>query len=376
MGHRNSKGTVSIINYKGRVRLRWRYLSERYSINLFAYTKENTLHARITALEIEQDIVIGRFDQTLVKYGVKQNEKEEPKTVVAYFEEWVSNYKQMDCEKHTNYNSTRNMMRKWGKIEEGNIQKKLSLETNAAVTYNRRLTILKSFAKWLVKKGIWKSNPLEDINPKKVKKAKLPKRAPFNVEEIHLIIEAIKNDTYTPKCSSYKHSHYYPFIYFLFKTGVRNAEAIGLRVGSVDLVKKQILIKEVLARTLKSGSTENRVRKETKNGKERILPLTQDLLEVLEKVIVGKKQDDLVFHSPTGKSIDDHNFQNRVFKKVLNELGIKERVLYACRHTFGSRCIDQGITPVMTAFLMGNNPETALRNYTHQLNIPKELPKI
>ena len=376
MGHRNSKGTVSIINYKGRVRLRWRYLSERYSINLFAYTKENTLHARITALEIEQDIVIGRFDQTLVKYGVKQNEKEEPKTVVTYFEEWVSNYKQMDCERHTNYNSTRNMMRKWGKIEEGNIQKKLSLETNAAVTYNRRLTILKNFAKWLVKKGIWKSNPLEDINPKKVKKAKLPKRAPFNVEEIHLILEAIKNDIYTPKCSSYKHSHYYPFIYFLFKTGVRNAEAIGLRVGSVDLVKKQILIKEVLARTLKSGSTENRVRKETKNGKERILPLTQDLLEVLEKVIVGKKQDDLVFHSPTGKSIDDHNFQNRVFKKVLNELGIKERVLYACRHTFGSRCIDQGITPVMTAFLMGNNPETALRNYTHQLNIPKELPKI
>ena len=376
MGHRNSKGTVSIINYKGRVRLRWRYLSERYSINLFAYTKENTLHARITALEIEQDIVIGRFDQTLVKYGVKQNEKEEPKTVVTYFEEWVSNYKQMDCEVHTNYNSTRNMMRKWGKIEEGNIQKKLSLETNAAVTYNRRLTILKSFAKWLVKKGIWKSNPLEDINPKKVKKAKLPKRAPFNVEEIHLILEAIKNDTYTPKCSSYKHSHYYPFIYFLFKTGVRNAEAIGLRVGSVDLVKKQILIKEVLARTLKSGSTENRVRKETKNGKERILPLTQDLLEVLEKVIVGKKQDDLVFHSPTGKSIDDHNFQNRVFKKVLNELGIKERVLYACRHTFGSRCIDQGITPVMTAFLMGNNPETVLRRYTHQLNIPDSLPRI
>ena len=136
MGHRNSKGTVSIINYKGRVRLRWRYLSERYSINLFAYTKENTLHARITALEIEQDIVIGRFDQTLVKYGVKQNEKEEPKTVVTYFEEWVSNYKQMDCERHTNYNSTRNMMRKWGKIEEGNIQKKLSLETNAAVMSN------------------------------------------------------------------------------------------------------------------------------------------------------------------------------------------------------------------------------------------------
>ncbi len=87
MGHRNSKGTVSISNYKGRLRLRWRYLSERYSLNLFAYTKENLLHARKTALEIEQDIVVGRLDQTLLKYGVIQTEKVEPKTVDTHFEE-------------------------------------------------------------------------------------------------------------------------------------------------------------------------------------------------------------------------------------------------------------------------------------------------
>ena len=377
MGRKNSKGAVSIINDRGRIRLRWRYQDKRYSINLSFYNKTNLLQARKVRLSIEQDMATDRFDQSLVQYiGDTEKRSKVEKTIVAYFEECVSNYKQMDCDKHTNYNSTRGMLIKWGDIQEGNIQKKLSQLTNAAVTYNRRLTILKSFAKWLVKKGVWTANPLEDINPKKVKKAKLPKRAPFTVEEIHLILEAIKNDIYTPKCSSYKHSHYYPFIYFLFKTGVRNAEAIGLRVSSIDVKKKQIHIKEVLARTLKSSSTENRVRKETKNGKERILPLTPDLYEVLKAVIKGKKQDELVFLSPKGKSIDDHNFQNRVFKKVLNELGISERVLYACRHTFGSRCIDAGITPVMTAFLMGNNPETALRNYTHQITIPKELPSI
>ena len=63
-------------------------------------------------------------------------------------------------------------------------------------------------------------------------------------------------------------------------------------------------------------------------------------------------------------------------KKILKDLEIEERVLYACRHTFGSRCIDSGITPIMTAFLMGNNPETALKNYTHQINLPKDLPII
>lgn len=83
-----------------------------------------------------------------------------------------------------------------------------------------------------------------------------------------------------------------------------------------------------------------------------------------------------MFQSFSGGAIDDRMFQRRVFKPVLKELGIANRDLYACRHTFGSRCIDQGITPVMTAFLMGNNPETALRNYTHQITLPKSLPDI
>lgn len=377
MGIKNQKGTVSVESFRNRIRLRWRHQSKRYSLNLNAYSKQNLLQARKTALEIEQDMVIGRFDFTLIKYGGKEEAiKEEHKTIVAYFEEWVSSYKQMDCEKHTNYNSTRNMIKKWGKIEEGNIQKKLSLETNAPVTYNRRLTILKNFTNWLVKKGIWNSNPLEDINPKKVKKVIEHKRVPFTETEIASILEAFKNDTYTPKYSAFKHSHYYPFIYFIFKTGVRNAEAIGLRVSSIDVKKKQIQIKEVLARSLKGTSAAMRIRKETKNGKERILPLTSDLLEVLKPVIEGKKKDDLVFQSYKRLAIDDNNFQKRIFKPILKHLNIEDRVLYACRHTFGSRCIDAGITPVMTAFLMGNNPETALRNYTHQINIPKELPKI
>ena len=377
MGQKNSKGTVSLQNASGRIRLRWRYQSKRYSLSLYSFSKQNLLQARITALEIEQDMLNNLFDISLKKYkGELLVIPLIEKSIVAYFEEWVTNYKQMDCDKHTNYNSTRSKLKKWGDIQEENIQKKLSLQTNAPVTFNRRLTILKNFAKWLVKKRIWRANPLEDVNPKKVKKVKLPKRAPFTLEEIHLILEAIKNDTYSSKSSFFKHSYYYPFIYFLFKTGVRNAEAIGLRVGSVDVLKKQIHIKEVLARTLKSASSDNRIRKETKNGKERILPLTKDLHAVILPLIKGKTKDELVFLSPKGKSIDDHNIQNRIFKKVLHNLGIEERVIYACRHTFGSRCIDQGITPVMTAFLMGNNPETVLRRYTHQLKIPNNLPSI
>ena len=161
MGRKNSKGAVSIINDRGRIRLRWRYQDKRYSINLSFYNKTNLLQARKISLSIEQDIATDRFDQTLVHYiGETEKRSIVEKSIVAYFEEWVSFYKQMDCEKHTNYNSTRGMLKKWGDIQEGNIQKKLSQLPNAAVTYNRRLTVLKSFAKWLVKKGVWIANPL------------------------------------------------------------------------------------------------------------------------------------------------------------------------------------------------------------------------
>lgn len=378
MGHKSSKGSVSITENKGRIRLRWRHQQKRYSLNLSIWNQLNLLQAKKTALQIEQDIITDNFDSSLIKYTSKTSAAVQatPKSFVELFEEWTISYKQMDCEIHTNYNACRNMLRKWSKVNQDNILSKLNKETFCNGTYNRRLTILKSFADWLITKSYWKQNPFQLVQRKKVKHVKLAKREPFTETEISKILHAVKNDTFCSNSSRYKHSHYYAFLYFMFKTGVRNAEAIGLRVSSINCKDKTITIKEVMARSLKNTCSINRVRKETKNGKIRQLPLTSDLYEILTPLIQNKQPDDLVFVSPTGKSIDDHNFQNRVFKVVLKNLNIPERTLYACRHTFGSRCIDQGITPVMTAFLMGNNPETALKRYTHQITIPKDLPKI
>lgn len=377
MGHKNQKGTVSITDYKGRIRLRWRHGGKRYSINLKAYSELNLLHAKKVALQVEQDIVLGTFDSSLSRYTGKDTKDSLPKmNFTELFEFWVKNYKQMDCEVHTNYNSTRNMIRKWGRVDSGNILSKFNSQPNLAVTYNRRLTILRTYIDWLVDQQLWDANPLSTVQRKKVKRKMLVERQPFTEEEIGRILQAFRTNEACSKYSNTKHSFYYPFIYFMFKTGVRNAEAIGLRVKHVNLVKKQITIKEVLARTLKSTGSENRVRKSTKNDKERILPLTADLEAVLKPLLTQRSPDSLVFLSPTKKSMDDENFRKRVFFPVLDFLGIRRRVLYACRHTFGSRCIDAGITPVMTAFLMGNNPETALRRYTHQLSIPDALPSV
>ncbi|MEO0312217.1 MAG: hypothetical protein RIQ89_1874 [Bacteroidota bacterium] len=171
MGHKNSKGTVSIVNYKGRIRLRWRYQSKRYSLNLSTYDKINLLPARKIALLIEQDISLDKFDFSQNRYKANTS-KSTPteKSIVEYFEEWTTTNKQMDCQKHTNYNTVRNMLRKWGKVEQLNNHIKLNAETFCGATYNRRLTMLKDFVKWLVKAQIWALTPLEDIGQRDTRK--------------------------------------------------------------------------------------------------------------------------------------------------------------------------------------------------------------
>lgn len=52
MGTKNLKGSVSIENIAGRIHLRWRNQSKRYSLNLFSYSKSGLLQAKKLALQL------------------------------------------------------------------------------------------------------------------------------------------------------------------------------------------------------------------------------------------------------------------------------------------------------------------------------------
>ncbi len=61
MGQKNAKGSVSIYNASGRIRLRWRCQKKRYSLNLFLFNKANLLQAKKIALQIEHDLLADSF---------------------------------------------------------------------------------------------------------------------------------------------------------------------------------------------------------------------------------------------------------------------------------------------------------------------------
>jgi integrase len=69
MGRRISPVTVNIDNDKGRIRLRWRYDSKRYSLNVqLRYRKANLSIAKRLACYIEQDLLKNKFDVSLLRY--------------------------------------------------------------------------------------------------------------------------------------------------------------------------------------------------------------------------------------------------------------------------------------------------------------------
>ncbi|MBO9202055.1 MULTISPECIES: hypothetical protein [Niastella] len=98
-----------------------------------------------------------------------------------------------------------------------------------------------------------------------------------------------------------------------------------------NLVNKQVEISESFARTVKGSNHAARIQKGTKTDNARYLPLTDDLIILLEKQIAGKQPDDLVFPSPNGLSIDDRMLERRILKPVLIKLGFGNRDLYAAR---------------------------------------------
>lgn len=188
MGQKNPKGSVSIIKDAGRIRLRWRYQSKRYSLNLFNYNKTNLLQARKVAVTIEQDMVIGAFDNSLEKYSPNKAVGElKPKSIPQSFIEWVRNYKNREVDDDVDYSLTKKMLERWGSFSLFEAIKLLSQEKLSPRTYNARLRILRNFYSWGLKTTLFDSNPFEDVTSRKGNKTTKKDRKPFTFEEIQLI---------------------------------------------------------------------------------------------------------------------------------------------------------------------------------------------
>ncbi|RBL93344.1 tyrosine-type recombinase/integrase [Chitinophaga flava] len=400
MGHiqKAPKGEIAIENNKGRIRLRWRYNGKRYPLSLpYAYSPENMHYATIKVAEIELDMMKGCFDTSLEKYKpqkpkpvalLPEKKTLPPNPVVTSlhelsdkFKDWTKNIRNINIDHSVDYYGLYRVLVRWVNIPLGEIAGTMNVENWSVSTYNRRLNMLSAFLSWLKDSGIITSNPLLHVSSRRTKgqdkqQKKNERRIPLQEREIFDFLEAMRLDTYCHKCSPVKHSFYYTFLKFIFLTGVRNAEAVGLRVRHINFDLNTVEISEAFARTNKGTHHAARISKDTKAGNVRYLPMTDELKELLLKQVHSKNPDDFVFPSPKGLSIDDRMLQRRVIKPVLVQLKFGNRDLYVARHCFGTRAVQQGMALTDVAYLMGHTTiKTAINNYVDVSRPAVALPK-
>jgi integrase len=233
----------------------------------------------------------------------------------------------------------------------------------APATFNKKLGYLRACCDWAKSEGLLSVNPWLKVKPRKGTKEIIK---PFSQDEAARIIAGFEKN----------YLAWVSFTKFLFLTGCRMSEAIGLQWKHVDFERGEICICESLAQC-KDGNGYKRVRKSTKTGSVRFLKINSELSKLFEQLLpASKNPEDLIFKNPTGTGhVDSNNFRDR-WKKVLSVANIPYRRPHIIRHSFASHAIEQGCPLTGVAYLLGHSDTRMVaQTYGHLINRPS-LPNI
>ncbi|MBD0267246.1 MAG: DUF3596 domain-containing protein [Cyanobacteria bacterium Co-bin8] len=367
-GDRKSRGSVGVEVFRGRLRLRLpRSLyggKQKYLTLGLDDTPENRKLAEGKSKNIEADIAYERFDRTLDKYrpNVRAVDNVVPFERVKLGELWdrYLEGRERECSPSTMYKSFAQYTRYVEKLPTYDLRKAQEIKewvvkNVPAESAKRFLTRLAACCRDGVKAGIIPSNPFDGMAAD-IKKTKSQRKTEgndyFTKEERDLILDAFESNKYSNTYSRVNHSYYYPYLWFQFYTGCRGSEAIGLTWDCIAEGFTNIEFRQAAVQT-KQGI---QIKEGLKTQDKRVFPCNDRMRGFLASIKPDSaKLTDLVFPSPTGKFIDVGNFGNRVWKPVINGLGIRYRKPYCTRHTFITLCLEQGLDAKDVARLCGNS---------------------
>jgi integrase len=176
----------------------------------------------------------------------------------------------------------------------------------------------------------------------------------FEKNEIKNILAAFASNEFVSKFSVHSHSHYLGYVRFLALTGFRPEEVIALHWGNID--HNRIIV----SRAYSQG-----ILKETKTYEVRTFPVNLQLSELLQSL---PRTQNLVFPSPEGGYINQHNFGERYWKPIVKKLVAAGKVseylpTYNLRHSWITRMLRSGLDIATVARLAGNKPDTIMKHY-------------
>jgi len=208
-------------------------------------------------------------------------------------------------------------------------------------TLNRKISSLKSFYKYQIQQGHLVKSPMETVISPKISKRLPSFIAENDMEQLFLNLSFAEGwKGYTEKM----------VIQLFYATGMRLSELIGCKENQVDLSKKII---KVLG----------------KGNKERILPLSPELVLELKKYIAQKPAaangNAHLFVNENGKALQPKAVYTFVKFYLSQVTTLQKKSPHVLRHSFATHLMNNGADLNAVKELLGHSSLAATQVYTH-----------
>lgn len=205
-------------------------------------------------------------------------------------------------------------------------------------TVNRKITTLKTFYKFLLRRGLVMENPML-----KITSPKTSKRLPVFVEKEKMdnLLDMVQFDDENGLRDKL-------ILELFYATGMRLSELINLKQKDVDLVANQL---KVLG----------------KRNKERIIPFGNELGKKIEEYLAAKESHsgEFLMEGKEGKKLSEKLVYTIVKKYLSQVTTIEKRSPHVLRHTFATHMLNNGADLNAIKELLGHANLSATQIYTH-----------
>ncbi len=219
--------------------------------------------------------------------------------------------------------------------------------THKKSSIGRKLSALRSFFDFLVKREYISSNPAALISQPKFEQ-RIPKF--FSVDEVfHLLDYKSKGE------SNWVILRDKAILETIYSCGLRVSETTGMDVDSVDFSQETVRVKG-------------------KGNKERIVPIGRKAQEALKKYLTarnevliksGNPEHNALFINQRGGRLTPRSV-NRILKKYLRKSGISKMFSpHALRHSFATHLLGAGADLRAIQEMLGHASLSTTQRYTH-----------
>ena len=213
---------------------------------------------------------------------------------------------------------------------------------NTASTINKKLSALRSFYRFALKRNLVEHDPAHCVTgPKKSK----PLPQFLREGEMDRLLDDLEWD------DSYNNVRARTILLLFYEAGLRRSELIGLNDEDIDFGSCQLKV---------TG----------KRNKQRIIPFGEELAKELHRYMTvrdvqfrGKSQ--ALFLGDKGERIADHQVYAIVRKYLSAVTSLKKRSPHVLRHTFATAMLNNGAGLEEIKNLLGHESVSTTEIYTH-----------